>query len=106
MKQLSISNETQCVSLLFFLIILVKLFHEKITFKCRFIIELINNLNIVDGVELKFLSIYPLPALLILLPLIHFTTEEMTHCTKKAAKGANKASRNLPCFLFHVLLFQ
>ena len=61
MKQLSISNETQCVSLLFFLIILVKLFHEKITFKCRFIIELINNLNIVDGVELKFLSIYPLP---------------------------------------------
>ena len=47
----------------------------------------------------KSLSIYPLPALLTPLPLIPFTTEEITGCTNEAAKGANKAPRNLPfCF--------
>ena len=47
----------------------------------------------------KFLSIYPLPALLIPLPLIHFTTEEITGSTNEVAIGANKAPRNLPsCF--------
>ena len=50
---------------------------------------------------------YPFPALLNSLPLIPFTTEEMTGFTNEAAKGANKAGRNLPfCFLFHVLLFR
>ena len=42
---------------------------------------------------------YPLPALLTPLPLIPFTTEEITGRTIKVAKGANKAPRNLPsCF--------
>ena len=55
----------------------------------------------------KDLSIYLLPALLSSLPLILFTTEEITGCTKEAAKVANKAERNPPsCFLFLVLLFQ
>ena len=41
---------------------------------------------------------YPLPALLIILPLIPFTTE-IAGCTNEAAKGANKARRNQPsCF--------
>ena len=48
----------------------------------------------------KFLFIYLLPALLISLPHIPFTTEEITGCTNEAAKGANKAGRNPPsCFL-------
>ena len=32
------------------------------------------------------------------LPLIPFTTEEITGCANEAAKGANKAPRNLPLF--------
>ena len=33
------------------------------------------------------------------LPLITFTTEEITGCTNEAGKGANKTSRNTPsCF--------
>ena len=38
----------------------------------------------------KFPSMYPLPALLTPLPLIPFTTEEITGYTNEAAKGANK----------------
>ena len=50
---------------------------------------------------------YLLSALLTLLPLTPFTTEEITGCTIEAAKGANKAPRNSPSlFFFHVLLFQ
>ena len=46
-----------------------------------------------------FLTIYPLPALLTPLPLISFTTEEISGCTNNTAKGANKAPRNPPsCF--------
>ena len=42
---------------------------------------------------------YPLPAFLTPLPLIPFTTEEITSCTNKAATAANKALRNPPsCF--------
>ena len=49
----------------------------------------------------KFLTIYPLPALLTPLLLIPFTTEEITGCTNEAAKGANKAPRNpLSFFVF------
>ena len=41
------------------------------------------------------------------IPLILFTTEEITGCNKETAKGATKAPRNAPsCFLFCVLLFQ
>ena len=53
----------------------------------------------------KFPSMYPLPALLTPLPLIPFTTEEITGCTNEAAKGANKTPWNLPCsfyFMFTV----
>ena len=43
---------------------------------------------------------YPLHALLTPLPLIPFTTEEISGCTIKAAKVANKARRNQPsCFI-------
>ena len=49
---------------------------------------------------------YLLPALLAPLPLIPFTTEEITGCTNEAAKGDNKAPRNLLVFLFHDLLLQ
>ena len=38
---------------------------------------------------------YPLSALLTLLPLIRFTTEEISGCTNEATKGTNKAPRNL-----------
>ena len=52
-------------------------------------------------------KLYPLPALLIPFPIISFTTEEITRYTNEAAKGANKARRNLPSdFLLYVLLFQ
>ena len=45
------------------------------------------------------LFIYPYYALLTPLPLIPFTTDEITGCTNEAAKSANKAPRNLPsCF--------
>ena len=48
----------------------------------------------------NFLSIYLLPILLTPLSLVSVTTEEITGCTNEAAKGANKAPRNLPsCFL-------
>ena len=49
--------------------------------------------------ELKFF-IPTLPALLTPLPLIPFTAEEITGCTKEAAKGANKAPRNLSSWFF------
>ena len=50
---------------------------------------------------------YPLLALVTSCPLIPVTTEEITGCTNEAAKGAKKASKNLPsCLLFYVLLFQ
>ena len=43
---------------------------------------------------------YTLPALLTPYPLIPFTTEQITGSTTEAAKGVNKAPRNLPsCFL-------
>ena len=51
--------------------------------------------------ELRILSIYPLPVLPTPLLLIPFTTEEITGCTNEAAKGANKAPTNPPscCFI-------
>ena len=55
------------------------------------------------------LSIYPLPALLTPLPLIPFTTEEITGCTHEVTKGANKARRNqhhwffISCFTVSVI---
>ena len=52
----------------------------------------------------NFLSIYPLPALLTPLPLLPFTTEKITGCTNEAAKGANKAGKNLP-YYFLILSF-
>ena len=58
-----------------------------------------------DGAELKKFITYPLPALLTPLPLIPSTTK-ITGCTNEAATGTNKAPRNLPSCLFHVLLFQ
>ena len=42
----------------------------------------------------KFLFIYLLPALLTPLPLVPFTTEEITGYTNEAANGDNKAPRN------------
>ena len=48
----------------------------------------------------KFLSIYPLPALLTPLPLIPLTTEEITGCANEAANGANKAGLNPTSCLF------
>ena len=48
-----------------------------------------------DEAELKFWLIYPLPALLISLPLIPFTSEEIASWTHKVAKDADKAGRNL-----------
>ena len=55
--------------------------------------------------ELKFLSIYPLPALLTPLPLITFTTEEVTGCTNEAAEGVNKAPRNSPSCFFYFMFY-
>ena len=43
---------------------------------------------------------YPFPALLTPLPLIPFTTEEITGCTNEAAKGAKEAGRNSPSYFF------
>ena len=48
----------------------------------------------------KFLSIYPLPALVTPLPLIPINIEAITCCTNEAAKGPNKAPRNPPSCLF------
>ena len=39
------------------------------------------------------------------LPVIPFTTEEITGCTKEAAKGTNTAPRNLPFCLFYFMLY-
>ena len=47
---------------------------------------------------------HPLPALLTPLLLIPFTTEEITGCTNKAAKGASKAGR-IPLSCFFILCF-
>ena len=52
-----------------------------------------------------FLLIYPLPALLTPLPLISFTTEEITGCTNEAAEAANKAGRNPPSCLFYFMFY-
>ena len=56
----------------------------------------------------KFLSIYPLPALLTPLSPIPFTTEEITACNNEVAIVAKYVGQNPPsCFyLFHNLLFQ
>ena len=55
----------------------------------------------------NFLPIYRLPALLTPLPLIPFTTEEITGCTIEAPKGANKAPRNPPsCFFISCFTVQ
>ena len=43
---------------------------------------------------------YPLPALLTPLPLIPFSTEEITGCINDAAKSANKPPRIPPSYLF------
>ena len=49
--------------------------------------------------NVKFLSLYPLLALLTPFPLILFTTGEVTGCTNEAAEGAKNAQRNPPsCF--------
>ena len=47
-----------------------------------------------------FLFIYALPALLTPLPLILFTTNEITGCTIEAAKGANNSPKNPPSYFF------
>ena len=45
------------------------------------------------------LFIYPISALLSPLPLIPFTTEEITGCTNEVAEGIEKTGRILPpCF--------
>ena len=49
-------------------------------------------------------SIYPFPALLYPLPLMPFTTEEITGCANEAAKSANKAPRNPPFFILSFTL--
>ena len=55
--------------------------------------------------KLKILFMYRLPALLTPLPLIPFTTKEITGCTNEVAKGANKAPRNLPSCFFYFMLY-
>ena len=109
-KFLSKDNETQCVSFLFFFMETyyartILYFRQIVTWKhstkLRFIHEIICNLDIVQRMEwnYKFWSICSLPALLTLLPLIPFTTEEITGCNNEAAKGANKSPRYPPsCF--------
>ena len=46
----------------------------------------------------KFLSIYPLPALLTPISLIPISTEKITGCTNNDPKGATP--RNLPSWFF------
>ena len=53
----------------------------------------------------KFLFVYPLPALLTSLPVIPFTSKEITSCTIEAAKGANKCPRNLLYIFFYFIFF-
>ena len=56
--------------------------------------------------KLIFLSMYPLPALVIPLPLITFAAEDIIGCSNEATKGANKAGRNPPsCFFLFVSCF-
>ena len=52
------------------------------------------------------MSLHPLPSLLTAIPLIPFTTEEVTGCTTKTAKGVNKEPRNLLACFFFFFLFQ
>ena len=53
------------------------------------------------------MSLHPLPILLTAIPLIPFTTEEVTGCTTKTAKGVNKEPKNLlACFFLYFFLFQ
>ena len=52
---------------------------------------------------------HPFPALLISLPLVPLTTEEITGCTNEADNGAYNAERNplssffIPCFAVSVI---
>ena len=110
---LSINNETQCVPLLFLPLkfmtytlsfVLGKLFLEKTPINTG-IFEMIKKslkyfiISILQQNK-KILSTYSLPALLTPLPVIPFTTEEITGCTNEVTKGVNKAGRNPPsCFL-------
>ena len=48
----------------------------------------------------KFYLYYPIPAPPTPLPLIPFTTKEITGCTNEVAKGASKVPRNLPSCSF------
>ena len=65
--------------------ILGTLFLAKNAIKSWFIIETISNLGIIKGWS---------------------RTKKIYGCTNEAATGTNKAPRNLPSCLFHVLLFQ
>ena len=51
------------------------------------------------------LFIYPLPAILALLPLIPFTTDGIIGCTNEMAKHADKASRNPPPSFFYFMFY-
>ena len=55
--------------------------------------------------NIKFLFIYPLPALLTPLPIIPFTNKEITGCTNEVAKDANKVPRNPPSCLFYFMFY-
>ena len=47
---------------------------------------------------------YPLSALMTPIPVIPFTTKEITGCTAETAKGADKSAINPHCFSFYVIL--
>ena len=51
---------------------------------------------------------YPLSALMTPIPVIPFTTKEITGCTTETAKSADKSAINPNCFFFlcHTLLLQ
>ena len=50
---------------------------------------------------------YPHPAPLTTLPIIPFTTEEITACTNEVDKGLTKLQEiHFLVFLFHVLMFE
>ena len=53
----------------------------------------------------KFLSIYPLSAILTPFPLITFTTEEITGCANEATKGPNKGPRKPPSFFCYFIFY-
>ena len=60
-----------------------------------------------ENEKLLTMSLHPLPILLTAIPLIPFTTEEVTGCTTKTAKGVNKEPKNLlACFFLYFFLFQ